>query len=359
MLRIRKHMDPAPRPTMQQIAEKAGVSRMAVSLALRGSRKVSKKTTERIREIAKELGYRPNPLVSALMTQLRMSRPAQRPATVAYLTAFAVKDAWRRSPLLIQYFEGARHRCETLGYQLEEWWLREPGMTQQRIGEILYTRGIHGVVVAPLPPGGIPVQLDWAKLSGAAIGYSFQDATLHRASSDPFHSTLLALRTLSALGYRRIGLALTAEEDAHVERLWSGGMLMHHSEIAPENRVPILRSEGALAGDFAEWFRAHRPEAVLGLSGECLALLAGIGVRVPRDVGFANLGLTPADTDMAGVDQNLPLVGAAAVDLVDTQLRRNELGVPQDPKTVLVAGRWVAGPTLREQAKQRPKVRVR
>jgi LacI family transcriptional regulator len=338
---------------MQQIAQKAEVSRMAVSLALRGSPKVSAKTTKRIREIAEELGYRPNPLVSALMTQLRMAHPSQKPTTIAYVTAFPTRDGWRRSSQLLQYFEGARVRCEALGYHLEEWWMREPGMTQQRVGEIFFTRGIHGVLIAPLPPGGAALHFDWTKFSGATIGYSLTDVALHRASSDPFHSALLALQELGRLGYRRLGLALTREEDAQVEQRWSAAVLAHQAEIAPERRVPILRTEGGFGEEFTAWFRAQRPDAVLSLSSECLPLLADLGVRVPKDVGFAHLAFTATGTDTAGVDENAALVGSAAVDLVDVQLRRNELGLPTNRKTVLIAGRWVPGATLRVQPRRR------
>jgi DNA-binding LacI/PurR family transcriptional regulator len=57
--------DPSSRPVrMVDIAERAGVSRMAVSAVLMGTGNgrigVSVKTAERIRQIADELGYRPN-----------------------------------------------------------------------------------------------------------------------------------------------------------------------------------------------------------------------------------------------------------------------------------------------------------
>lgn len=45
---------------MDEIAARAGVSRGAVSLAMRRSSKISVKTTETILRVAKELGYRPN-----------------------------------------------------------------------------------------------------------------------------------------------------------------------------------------------------------------------------------------------------------------------------------------------------------
>lgn len=53
--------------------------------------------------------------------------------------------------------------------------------------------------------------------------------------------------------------------------------------------------------------------------------------------------------DGAGVvgKQNSKWVGAARIDLIDAQLRRNERGVPQFPKTLLIQGHWVPGPTVR------------
>ncbi|WP_283193280.1 LacI family DNA-binding transcriptional regulator [Rhizobium sp. AN80A] len=52
--------------TMDDIAARAGVSRGAVSLALRRSPKISEKTTAHILEVAKEMGYRPNVIASRL-----------------------------------------------------------------------------------------------------------------------------------------------------------------------------------------------------------------------------------------------------------------------------------------------------
>ncbi len=49
-----------PQVTMDEIAAKAGVSRGAVSLALRHSPKISAKTTEHVIRVAAEMGYRPN-----------------------------------------------------------------------------------------------------------------------------------------------------------------------------------------------------------------------------------------------------------------------------------------------------------
>ena len=339
--------DPQP-VTMQMIADRAGVSRMAVSLALRNSPKISPATRERIRDIAEELGYRPNPLVSALMTQLREVRRVPRPTTLAYVTAYPTADGWRRPGPFVEFFEGAKARAEALGYTLEEWWAARPGMSEQRLSDILYNRNIHGLLVAPLPAGGTTLGMEWPRFAAATIGFSLVDPAIPRASNDQYHSITLALQELTRLGYRRIGMAITDEEDVRVQRKWSAGFLVYQQGIAAKQRVPSLREDEGFAAAFTEWFRKHKPDAVLSQDPRCIEYLSRIGVEVPKDVGFAHLALTDADTGLAGIHQNGRLVGASMIDLVDAQLRRNERGVPASPKTVLVQGRWVSGPTVRD-----------
>jgi LacI family transcriptional regulator len=171
---------------------------------------------------------------------------------------------------------------------------------------------------------------------------------MNRASNDQYGTISLALRHLTALGYQRIGLAITAESDQRVKQYWSAGMLVYQEGISRGQRVPPLLATGPFTRSFGEWFSEHRPEVVLSLGGQCLRVLQELGLRVPQDVGFAHLALTASDKEWAGVNQNSELVGAAAVDLVDAQLRRNERGIPEHAKTVLIPGQWVPGPTVRD-----------
>ena len=336
--------------TMQTIADEAGVSRMAVSLALRNSPKISEPTRIRIHEIATRLGYRPNPMVSALMTQLRDIRRVPRPTTVAFVTAYPTADGWRRPGPFVEFFEGAKVRAEALGYTLEEWWAANPNMTTQRLSDVLYNRNILGVLVAPLPSGGSTLDLTWTRFASATIAYSLAEPVLHRASNDQYQSIGLAIRELTQLGYRRIGLALTDEQDLRVQRKWSAGFLVYQQQIPPEQRVPLLLADIGFAQVFGQWYEEHRPDVILSQEPRCIEYLARMKKVVPADVGFANLALTDHDSGMAGINQNGRMVGASAMDLIDAQLRRNERGLSELPKTVLILGRWVPGPTVRQKA---------
>ena len=264
------------------------------------------------------------------------------------MTAYPTADGWRQPGPFVSFYEGAKRRAEALGYVLDEWWLRRPGLTEQRFCDILYTRAIRGLIFAPLPGAGGALYLDWPRFAPATIAYSVTSPAINRASNDQFGTITLALGELARLGYRRIGLAVTREGDERVRHQWSAGMLVYQQSIAAEDRVPLLLATTPFRQAFGEWFGTHRPDAVLSLAEQCVGLIQELGARVPEEVGFAHLALTAGDTSMAGVNQNSELVGAAAVDLVDAQLRRNEHGIPLQPKTVLIPGVWTPGPTVRQ-----------
>ena len=83
--------------TMDEIAARAGVSRGAVSLALRRSSKISAKTTAHIFKVAQELGYRPNLNASRLAssdfsTIGLLASDLHNPIMADLLDGFALSD---------------------------------------------------------------------------------------------------------------------------------------------------------------------------------------------------------------------------------------------------------------------------
>ena len=55
--------------TIKELAEKAGVSKTAVSFAFNNPKRISEETYNRIMKIAKEIGYSPDPLARILATK--------------------------------------------------------------------------------------------------------------------------------------------------------------------------------------------------------------------------------------------------------------------------------------------------
>ncbi len=204
---------------MQDIAERAGVSRMTVSRALRRDPKISPATTDRVTRIAREMGYRANPLVSALMANLRRQSPPKDVSTLAFLTAFPTRFGWREPAAFRRYFTGARERAEQLGYRIEDFWLREEGVDEIVIARILGARGIKGVMIAPTPEASMPIELPWEKFAVVAFGYSMNIPPVHRITDHLAHSLLVALRKLKELGYRRIGVCAPSDANVRVDEV--------------------------------------------------------------------------------------------------------------------------------------------
>lgn len=343
-----------PRPRMQDIAERAGVSRMTVSRALRHDAKISAATTEKINRIAREIGYRPNPLVSALMADLRQQHPVNDVSTLAFVTSYPTRFGWREAAAFRHYFIGAQARAHELGYRLEDFWLRQEGMDEKITSRILVARGIAGIMIAPTPDPFTPIALPWEKFAAVAFGYSMNIPPLHRVTNHLSHSILTALQRLRKLGYRRIGLCMPSDANKRVDDAWLSGCLLFQHRLPRHECVRPLLTDTWSRPVFLRWLRQKRPDVVVTGSfrtdGKLVSdWLAEAGYRVPDDIGFALLDWSPESGPVAGIDQTFENVGAAAVDLLVEELQRNERGIPRCQKVVMIEGFWRDGDTVRSK----------
>ncbi|MDR1280090.1 MAG: LacI family transcriptional regulator [Opitutaceae bacterium] len=337
-------------PTMQMIADKAGVSLMTVSRALKNNPRLSLATRERIREIATELGYRPNPLVSALMAQLRHAHAPKVWPTIAFLTSHTGTHVFVEGETYLgAIFAGASHRAATLGYKLERFSLVDPHMNGARMGRMLRTRGILGVILAPLPDPIPVVDFDWTPFACATVGYSYKEVLLHRSVNDQFSSMRLAMSRLHALGYQRVGLAIRHEDDSRTEGKWTGAFWSFHSSLPEARRVPIFLWHEWQPTGFDTWVNTHRPDAVITLHADVREWLHKLDRHPPRNIGLVSLNIQGDQATFSGIDQNNAILGGTAVELVVEQIHHNEHGVPARAKTVMMMGDWVAGATTRQQ----------
>jgi DNA-binding LacI/PurR family transcriptional regulator len=338
-----------PTPPIQNlaaIAAEAGVSRMTVSRALRNARGVDPATRERILAAVEKVGWRPNPMVSAFMSYVRTKRAPNEAGVLAYLTDEITREGRRSLDFYRRFYNGAVERANSRGYRLEVFKLRERGMTDRRLSDVLYARGIRGVVVSPMSSSHAHLNLDWNKFSAAAIGYSLLKPVLSRSTNDQYGTMLLALRELRRLGYERIALALPQANDARVYYHWTAGFYSHHARYYPKDKPllhypPVWRDDAAMA-----WLRKTQPQVLVTTSRDLLPRLVNAGFDIPRKMGFVNLDWSPDLAPASGVDQIAEEVGGSAVDIVVEQINKNESGIPLFPKTVLLTGKWVTGSTV-------------
>jgi DNA-binding LacI/PurR family transcriptional regulator len=342
--------------TMANVAAAAKVHVSTVSLGLRNSPLLPEATRARIRAAATKLGYRPDPLVSALMRRRRTGRKAESDAVLAFVTAFPSREGWRKtSPAFGGYFKGARHRAEEMGYRLEEFWLPPEGMSHERFSGVLFHRSIHGILLAPLPNPAQPLNLAWDHFSVVALGLTHWRQSLHSITHDHYHAMLTAMDRCHALGYRRIGLAVSKLAHSKVEGIWLAAYLLKCRDLALGNAPPPLVAETWKEEIVQSWYRRHRPDAIISTNPLDLSVwLEHWGLRPPHDLGLVNLNGTRPGEPVSSVLQSSEIIGARAIDLLVGGIEHNERGVPVLPSTMLVPGRWNEGQTLRQQMEAPP-----
>ena len=130
--------------SMNDVAREAGVSKNTVSLALRRDPQIPEKTRSRIARIARRMGYRRNPVVGELMARLHAGGDRRFQSTLALVNANQSRSALSHHPTIPVFVRGCRKRAAELGYQLDVFWMHEPGMTAARLIQIFRARGIPG-----------------------------------------------------------------------------------------------------------------------------------------------------------------------------------------------------------------------
>ena len=339
-------MPPAP-ITMADVARRAGVHAATVSRALRDDLRITPAQRKKVRRVAEELGYRTNPLVAALMSARRAGLPPAYKATFACLTRYPAEQAAKFHRDYGELLAGARARALAQGYRVEEFNTHAPDLSARRLTEILLSRNIHGLIIAPLYSVRETLELDWTQFGAVGIGYSLKGVTINRVGHDHFNGYQLAARHARAAGRRRAGLVLQRRVHEKVERRWVAAALLDQSDQPARERIPPLLLDTPDAGKFAAWFNRHQPDVILGLEVPLLlAWLRELGRAGPRDVAVVSLDRRSTDRGIAGVRQDYAKLGANAVDLLVGLTHRNERGLPANAFTLLTEGVWQDGRTL-------------
>jgi len=336
---------------MQQIGQAAGVSKSAVSLALRNDPRIPETTRLRIQAIAREMGYRRNPVVDSLMTQLRAGRQPTFQANLGLINCSPVKDL-NANHTFRRLREGVNRRAEDLGYGIEEFWLQQPDMRPQRLKQIVETRGIRGLIlIAALSPDTIDRgYVDfWYDFACAVIGVTQLNNRLNCASNDQYLTARRATEKVLELGYTRPMLVVPPDDDALLENKFSAGFYSLAHRLPAMDRLAVVPLNIADPGAALLAIRQQKPDVVITNKSELYAALQDDGVSIPKDLGLVHLDRHDALLNMAGMRQNNRIVGSAGVDLVVGQLQKNEFGSLEFPKVVQIESIWVDGPSVKVQ----------
>ena len=318
------------RPTIGDIARRAGVSKAAVSYALNGRPGVSAETRDRVARIADALGWRANTAARALSGEragvvgLLLAEPSPLPMIAGIERELAAAG------MALQFAVAGDPQAEMEIYQ--EWWaarrvdgvlIVDPRADDHRIG-LLRKLDIPAAVVGASAPGMSAVQ------------------------SDP-GGCREAVRHLGGRGHQRVGRVAGPAELRRTA--WCGRVFrLTVKEVLGTASVEIATEGGAAAGVHAtrQLLALSDPPSAVVYDNDVMAAAAVVhagelGVRIPADLAVVSwhdsLVCEVVYPTITAIRQDSRADGAAAVRLLLHQLRT---GVPGEtsanPDTLVVRG---------------------
>ena len=327
--------------TLKEVAERAGVSRSAVSRTYTEGASVSAKTREKVEKAAAALGYSPNVLASSLTTG--------RTKLVGL-----VSDNFR-NPIFLEVFDRCTRQLQDRGLRPLLVNLSDATEPEKSI-QMLRQYSVDAVIVAS---STLPISFAQGfHDAGVPVVHSFgrhvRRPKVHVVGIDNVAAGRLAAQTLIDRGYRRIGMMAGPETATTTQDRMKGFL-----DVMAAN--PRIKASHSFAASYT--FDAGRTEMTHLLQGDraeayfcgddvlsigALSAAESLGLNVPQDLGligvndmemarWQNINLTTIHTPLAEIVD-------ASVELVARMLENHDI----KPVARLFEAKLVERGTLRQ-----------
>jgi len=331
--------------SLRDIAKKAEVSLATVSRAMRDDPSTTEETRNKVKAVAKSLGYRPNPAMSSFIEQRWKGRRKVGGLNLAFIYS-------SQTPVrsLKNLYTRVKQEAEALGYILLDKDIKEFKDSNKLIQQ-LRAQGVAGLVLAQMPV--VPFKLDpvLQNFAAVSIGVSAYQPRCPVVMHDEFLSITKTWLRLEQHGYKRIGAILPYYTNSIAFDFRFGAILCRQSHVkTPSDRIPILFLEPeqeVTQQKINEWLDAHSPDVVLSQLPVYTAL-KNPGYKLPKNIPFAVFNIWDANDrgKIAGYfRENLELF-KRGMQLLDTMIRAGTVGTQHAKLIELVDGEWVDGKSL-------------
>jgi len=274
--------------TLKEVAERAGVSRSAVSRTFTDGASVSDKMRRKVEKAARELGYSPNALASSL--------------TTGRTKLIGLVSNNFHNPIFLEVFDLFTRGLQDRGLRPLLVNLSDETDPENSV-RMLRQYSVDGVVVASstLPPlfakafrdAGVPVVHSFGRSSSAP--------QVHVVGIDNVECGRMAARTLVARGYTRVGFMGGPQDATSTQDRHAGFMaeMAGHPDIGVSVSFAEAYSFEAGRAKMLDLVKSGPAQAYFCgddvLSIGALSAIRDSGLRVPEDIGIIGLN----DMEMA------------------------------------------------------------
>ena len=275
------------RVTSQEVAKRAGVSQSAVSRTFTTGASASKKTVEKVRKAAAELGYRPNVLARAMVS----GKSRMIGVVVAYLENQFYPEA----------LEKLSNELQKCGYHVLIFMAKQTAGHIDAIVEEILDYQVDGIIAA-----SVAMSSDLSEKCRAAgvpmvlFNRSQDDPNMSAVTSDNFSGGRKVAQFLLAAGHKKIG-HIAGWQGASTQRDREAGFI---SALAEAGIALKAQAKGEFqmekAAEATRVMFAHDPPEAVFVANDHMALAVldtlrfELGFRVPEDVSVVGYDDVPA-----------------------------------------------------------------
>ncbi|MGZ9809470.1 LacI family DNA-binding transcriptional regulator [Pseudoroseicyclus sp. H15] len=295
---------------LSDVAASAGVSVATASKALNGTGRMTSETRERVRRVAEELGFRPNAMARALISQ--------RSLTVGLIT----NDSYGRFTMPIM--AGVSEALVDVGVSVFMCNIEDDAEAGRRYLDAMLDKQVDGIILTGKRiDRRLPVDVSDIAIP---VVYAFTDAPADAVTlvSDDAQGSREAVEWMAGLGRRRL-VHVTGPESFASVRERAGAFRAVAGEAAPVLHGQWSESWGHEAVGRLWSGEGERPDGIFcgndQIARGVIDALRERGVAVPADVsvvGFDNWEIVSAVTrpPLTTVDMNLKDLGREAGRLI-------------------------------------------
>lgn len=301
---------------MDDVAQRAGVSRALVSLALRGSDKVSDSSRAAVRRAADELGYRPNLIARHLASK--------QTRTFGLL----INDL--HNPYFPSVVDGIKRAADAGGYRLlmNSAFLNDDDET--RAIETFIDYRVDGVILTGSRVGSAVIEQAARSVPIVVVSRPMDSTVVDTINNDDFLGAQMVVEHLIELGHRHICHIDGGRGAGSAQRIAGYQATMYRHGFAPHVvSAAFTEASGALA---AQQALASGWPVTAVFAGNDLSALGALdtlddsGFTVPDDislVGYDNTSVAALrHIGLTTVDQHREQLGELAIEALIDRVER-------------------------------------
>jgi len=274
------------RPTIRDVARKAGISLSTVSLVINNRGYVSPETRESVLKVVHDLSYHPTRSARGLA-----SRTSGNIGFILSEGHFSQAEPFYTRIFLGTEFEARDHNyyilLTTVGDQFDP---------DNYVPRFLLERNVDGIIIAGKVNEKLISYIDSLGLPIVLVDYEMKRAQHSAVLIDNWRGATLAVEHLLALGHKRIAFlggeirhpSLTERYEAYQNTLHQAGLALEESYAVTDEEESSV--EGGASAAERLLASGAEPTAIFAANDAmaigCMRLLKSRGIRIPHDVAI-------------------------------------------------------------------------